>query len=147
MPSQEPIDLFVYGTLMDPQRVEALTGKQFARVEAMLVGFERIESDLGYPFVLPCPGAIVPGILLIDIDPISLYHLDAYEAEGDLYRRQTVAVLVADKSVPAMTYVGQAIRASARRASKPQDGMRASTNLCDAPTHARDLRASSSSER
>jgi gamma-glutamylcyclotransferase (GGCT)/AIG2-like uncharacterized protein YtfP len=147
MPSQEPINLFVYGTLMDPQRVEAVTGKQFARVEAMLVGFERIQSDLGYPFVLPRPGATVPGILLIDIDPISLYHLDAYEAEGDLYRRQTVAVLVADKSVPAMAYVGQAICASARQASRQQDGRRASTGLGDAPTHARDLGSSSSTER
>jgi gamma-glutamylcyclotransferase (GGCT)/AIG2-like uncharacterized protein YtfP len=147
MPSQEPIDLFVYGTLMDPQRVEALTGKQFARVEAMLVGFERIESDLGYPFVLPCPGAIVPGTLLIDIDPISLHRLDAYEAEGNLYRRQTVTVLVADKLLPAMTYVGQAIHASARQAPKPQGGMHASTGLCDVPTHARDLHASSSNER
>jgi gamma-glutamylcyclotransferase (GGCT)/AIG2-like uncharacterized protein YtfP len=146
MPSQEPINLFVYGTLIDPQRVAALTGKQFARVEATLVGFERIESDLGYPFILPSPGAVVHGILLIDIDPVSLYRLDAYEAEGDLYRRQTVEVLVADKSVPAMTYVGQAICASARQPPRPQDGARASPAFCDATTHARDPRASSSSE-
>jgi gamma-glutamylcyclotransferase (GGCT)/AIG2-like uncharacterized protein YtfP len=146
MPSQEPINLFVYGTLMDPQRVAALTGKQFARVEATLHGFERVESDLGYPFVSPRPGAIVPGILLIDIDHISLYRLDAYEAEGDLYRRQGVEVLVADKSVPAMTYVGRAICASARQASRPQDGTPVSTGFCDATTHARDLCASSFNE-
>jgi gamma-glutamylcyclotransferase (GGCT)/AIG2-like uncharacterized protein YtfP len=146
MPSQEPINLFVYGTLMDPQRVAALTGKQLARVEATLVGFERIESDLGYPFILPSPGAVVHGILLSDIDPVSLSRLDTYEAEGDLYRRQTVAVLVADKSVPAMTYVGQAICGSARQASRQQDGARASTARCDATTHARDLGASSSNE-
>ena len=146
MPSQEPINLFVYGTLMDPQRVEALTGKQFARVEATLVGFERRESDLGYPFILPSSGAVVRGLLLSDIDPLSLYRLDAYEAEGDLYRRQTVAVLVADKSVPAMTYVGQAIRASARQAPRQQYGRRASIGSGAATTHARDLRASPSNE-
>ena len=146
MPSQEPINLFVYGTLRDPQRVQALTGKQFAQVEAMLIGFERLESDLGYPFILPSPGAVVPGILLIDIDPISLYRFDAYEAEGDLYRRQTVEVFVTDKAVPAMAYVGQAICASVRQALRPQDGTRASTGFCNAPTQARDLRASSSSE-
>jgi gamma-glutamylcyclotransferase (GGCT)/AIG2-like uncharacterized protein YtfP len=146
MPSQEPINLFVYGTLMDPQRVAALTGKQFAQVEATLVGFARMESDLGYPFILPSPSAVVPGILLIDIDPVSLYRLDAYEAEGDLYRRQAVEVLVADKSMPAMTYVGHAICASARQASRPQDGMRASPGFGDATTHARDPCASSFNE-
>jgi gamma-glutamylcyclotransferase (GGCT)/AIG2-like uncharacterized protein YtfP len=146
MPSQEPINLFVYGTLMDPQRAAALTGKQFARVEAALLGFARLESDLGYPFILPSPGAVVPGILLIDIDPASLYRLDAYEAEGDLYRRQTVEVLVADKSMPAMTYVGHAICASARQASRPQNGMRASPGFGDATTHARDRCASSFNE-
>jgi gamma-glutamylcyclotransferase (GGCT)/AIG2-like uncharacterized protein YtfP len=145
MPSQEPINLFVYGTLMDPWRVEVLTGKQFARVEAMLIEFERLESDRGYPFILPSPGAVVPGFLLIDIDPISLYRFDAYEAEGDLYRRQTVEVFVADKSVPAMAYVGQAICASARQALRQQDGTRASTGFCDAPTQARGLPVSSSS--
>jgi gamma-glutamylcyclotransferase (GGCT)/AIG2-like uncharacterized protein YtfP len=146
MPSREPINLFVYGTLMDPQRVAALTAKQFARVEATLVGFGRIESDLGYPFILPSPGAVVHGILLIDIDPVSLYRLDAYEAEGDLYRRQSVEVLVADKSVPAMTYVGHAICASARQAPRQQDGTPASTGFCDATTHARALCASSFNE-
>ena len=31
MPSQEPTQLFVYGTLTDPERVISLTGKRFAR--------------------------------------------------------------------------------------------------------------------
>jgi gamma-glutamylcyclotransferase (GGCT)/AIG2-like uncharacterized protein YtfP len=113
MPSQEPIHLFVYGTLMDPQRVEALTGKSFAHVEAALVGFERIASDLGYPFISPKFGAVVHGILLTNLDPGSLQHLDIYEAEGDLYVRQVVDVCVADTSVRAMTYVGYRIRAMA----------------------------------
>ena len=112
MPSQEPIHLFVYGTLTDPERVTALTGIQFERVDATLSGFERVNSPLGYPFILPRTGAVVSGILLLNIDPVSLVHLDAYEAEGDLYRRQGVVVDVADKRVAAVTYVGHAIRAS-----------------------------------
>jgi gamma-glutamylcyclotransferase (GGCT)/AIG2-like uncharacterized protein YtfP len=114
MPSQEPIHLFVYGTLMDPQRVEALTGKSFACVEAILVGFERITSDLGYPFIHPKPGAVVHGILLTDVDPISLRYLDTYEAEGDLYVRQAVDVRVAGTAVRAMTYVGHRIQATTK---------------------------------
>jgi gamma-glutamylcyclotransferase (GGCT)/AIG2-like uncharacterized protein YtfP len=112
MPSQEPIHLFVYGTLTDPERVTALTGMQFERVDATLNGFERVNSPLGYPFILPRPGAFVRGVLLLNIDPGSLVQLDAYEAEGDLYRRQVVEVEVADMRVSAMSYVGHGIRAS-----------------------------------
>jgi gamma-glutamylcyclotransferase (GGCT)/AIG2-like uncharacterized protein YtfP len=112
MPSQEPIHLFVYGTLTDPQRVAALTGQRFERVDAMLSGFERVNSPRGYPFILPRPGAVVRGVLLLNIDSDSLAHLDAYEAEGDLYRRQVVEVEVADMRMPAMAYVGHGIRAS-----------------------------------
>jgi gamma-glutamylcyclotransferase (GGCT)/AIG2-like uncharacterized protein YtfP len=112
MPSQEPIHLFVYGTLTDPERVTALTSTQFERVDATLSGFERVNSPLGYPFILPRLGASVRGILLLDVDPVSLGQLDAYEAEGDLYRRQVVVVEVADRQVSAMTYIGHGIRTS-----------------------------------
>jgi gamma-glutamylcyclotransferase (GGCT)/AIG2-like uncharacterized protein YtfP len=113
MPSQEPIYLFVYGTLMDPQCVEALTGGTIHRVDATLVGFERLASDLGYPYISPKLGAVVHGILLTDLDPGSLHALDSYEAEGDLYVRQVVNVCVGDTSVRAMTYVGHRIRGTA----------------------------------
>jgi gamma-glutamylcyclotransferase (GGCT)/AIG2-like uncharacterized protein YtfP len=112
MPSQASIHLFVYGTLTDPERVAALTGKQFDRVDATLSGFERFNSPLGYPYILPRPSGIVRGVLLLNIDPDSLIQLDAYEAEGDLYRRQVVEVEVADMRVTAMTYVGHDIRTS-----------------------------------
>jgi gamma-glutamylcyclotransferase (GGCT)/AIG2-like uncharacterized protein YtfP len=112
MPGQEQIHLFVYGTLTDPERVTALTGKYFSAVDAALTGFERIESPLGYPYILPKPGAVVHGVLLCDIDPASLVRLDAYEAEGELYRRQVVEVEVVGTRRSAMTYVGHGIRAS-----------------------------------
>jgi gamma-glutamylcyclotransferase (GGCT)/AIG2-like uncharacterized protein YtfP len=112
MPSDEPIHLFVYGTLTDPERVAALTGKQFERVEATLRGFKRVNSPLGYPFILPKAGCAVHGLLLLNVDPASIARFDDYEAEGDLYRRQGVVVVVAGRQVAAMTYVGHTIRAS-----------------------------------
>jgi gamma-glutamylcyclotransferase (GGCT)/AIG2-like uncharacterized protein YtfP len=141
MPSQEPIHLFVYGTLTDPERVTALTGKQFERVDAKLSGFERVNSPLGYPFILPRAGAIVRGVLLLNIDLVSLVQLDAYEAEGDLYRRQVVVVEVADRRVAAVTYVGHAIRASV--APMPSRGTDPSQpeGFSEARTPARGLRA------
>jgi gamma-glutamylcyclotransferase (GGCT)/AIG2-like uncharacterized protein YtfP len=133
MPSQEPIHLFVYGTLTDPERVTALTGQQFERVNASLSDFERVNSPLGYPFILPKIGAVVDGVLLLNIDPVSLRQLDAYEAEGDLYRRQSVVVQVVDRPVAAATYVGHAIRAVV--ASSPLEV------IGDAPPPTRRLRA------
>lgn len=109
MPSQAPIQLFVYGTLMDPGSVAALTGRQFARVAARLEGFERADSAIGYPFILPKPGASLSSFLLKDVDAVSLRRLDAYEDEGDLYVRREVEVLVAGQRVRAMAYVGHTI--------------------------------------
>jgi gamma-glutamylcyclotransferase (GGCT)/AIG2-like uncharacterized protein YtfP len=141
MPSQEPIKLFVYGTLTDPERVTALTGKQFERVDASLSGFERVNSPLGYPFIFPKPGAIVQGVLLFNIDPASLVQLDAYEAEGELYRRQSVEVEVADRRLPAMTYVGHGIRSSIAALATPAATPSHQTPLSEARTSAQRLRA------
>jgi gamma-glutamylcyclotransferase (GGCT)/AIG2-like uncharacterized protein YtfP len=147
MPGQEPVHLFVYGTLMDPQRVAALTGKHFARVEATLVGFERHASRFGYPYILPKPGATVHGLLLLDVDPVSLQRLDAYEAEGDLYRRRSVEVLVAGAPVRAMTYVGHRVAAAARRSSRPPHARESSPAGRDATTPGNGVRASPQRER
>ncbi len=143
MPSQEPIHVFVYGTLIDPQRVEALTGRQFARVEAVLEGFERIESDTGYPYILPKAGASVSGFLLNDIDTASLRDLDDYEAEGDLYVRQEVEVLVAGEPVPAMTYVGYSICAMEFCATHGNRSLLSPSPLSSPPMGERRLKANS----
>jgi len=141
MPSQALIHLFVYGTLTDPERVTALTGKQFDRVDATLSGFERVDSPLGYPYILPRPSDIVRGVLLLNIDPDSLLQLDAYEAEGDLYRRQVVVVEVADRRVAAVTYVGHAIRASVAPMPARWTDPSQLEGLSEARTPARRLRA------
>ncbi|MBI3329368.1 MAG: gamma-glutamylcyclotransferase [Nitrospinae bacterium] len=147
MPSQEPINLFVYGTLVDPQRVKALAGKQFARVAATLEGFERMVPDTGYPYILPKPGAAVSGFLLKHLDAVSLNRLDRYEAEGDLYLRQEVEVLVAGQPVHAMTYVGHSIRALARTASRQKNGVKTPRCLPDAAAADRGMQAPSSDAR
>jgi gamma-glutamylcyclotransferase (GGCT)/AIG2-like uncharacterized protein YtfP len=133
MPSQEPIHLFIYGTLKDPERVTALTGQQFERVDATLSGFERVDSPLGYPFIFPTAGGRVHGVLLLNVDAVSLFHIDAYEAEGDLYRRQGVVVEVADRRVAAMAYVGHAIRASVA----PRPRQRTDPSQSDPPAETR----------
>ena len=141
MPSQEPIHLFVYGTLRDRERVTALTGKQFERVDATLNGFERVDSPLGYPFISPKAGGIVRGVLLLNLDPVSLVQLDAYEAEGDLYRRQGVVVEAADRRMAAVTYVGHAIRASVAPLPTRWTNPTQPEDLAETRTPSRHLRA------
>jgi gamma-glutamylcyclotransferase (GGCT)/AIG2-like uncharacterized protein YtfP len=110
--------LFAYGTLMDGERVFAVTGRRFPGRPARLDGYRRITSDHGYPYVVPAPGSHVDGLLLEGIDAGSLRALDRYEDEGRLYRRRPVEVIVGGARVSCETYVGAGIRAGCRPAQR-----------------------------
>jgi gamma-glutamylcyclotransferase (GGCT)/AIG2-like uncharacterized protein YtfP len=112
--------LFVYGTLMDEERVFAITGRRFPGRAARLEGYERITSDRGYPYVIPAPGSHVEGLLLEGIDAAALRALDRYEDEGRLYLRRPVDVIVGDARVACETYVGAGIRAARAPARRPR---------------------------
>jgi gamma-glutamylcyclotransferase (GGCT)/AIG2-like uncharacterized protein YtfP len=107
--------LFVYGTLTEPERVAAVTGRRFARRPARLDGYARIAPAGGYPYVVPCAGASVDGFLLEGVDADALRALDRYEDEGRLYVRTPVDVVAGAERVACETYVGALIaRAPAR---------------------------------
>lgn len=104
------VSLFVYGTLTDDARVQAVVGHGLPRRPAVLDGFERVEQRGGYPYVVPRDGASVTGVLLDEVDDAALGRLDAYEDEGGLYVRRE-AVAVADGTrVSCHVYVGNGIR-------------------------------------
>jgi gamma-glutamylcyclotransferase (GGCT)/AIG2-like uncharacterized protein YtfP len=98
--------LFVYGTLRDGARVQALTGRTFPTRPAVLHGFARIAPPDGYPYVVRRPEASVDGLLLEGVDAASIEALDAYEDEGRLYQRRTLEVVTADGPVACEVYVG-----------------------------------------
>ncbi len=100
------IRLFVYGTLADPARCEALTGRRFPGRPARLPGYVRVAPPGSYPYVVPRPGASVTGWLLEDVDAAALRALDAYEGEGRLYRRTAATADVGGVAVPCEVYVG-----------------------------------------
>src|SRR2546428_5252288 len=50
------VALFVYGTLMDEERLEQLTGRRFPRRRATLEGFARVVAAHGYPTIVPQAG-------------------------------------------------------------------------------------------
>lgn len=97
--------LFVYGTLMFPQVMDAVTGRSFASVPAVLDGYARYRMrGANYPGIVPTPGARVSGVLYRGLDPQSLARLDRFE--GMPYRRAAVRVTTVDgEELDAFAYV------------------------------------------
>ncbi|MEF2175157.1 MAG: gamma-glutamylcyclotransferase family protein [Candidatus Absconditabacteria bacterium] len=77
-------NLFVYGTLMYPEIVFALTGKYFRSQEAILSNYKRYAIRYGnitspYPGIIPFNNSLVHGNILFDVDEYSLQILDFFE--------------------------------------------------------------------
>jgi len=100
------IQLFVYGTLMDRALVQQLTGRRFRTQAALLHGYRKVVPQNGYPYIVSDSGGTVEGIVLHDVDAVALRAFDAYEEEGELYRRTAVVVTVDAQPTPAFAYVG-----------------------------------------
>jgi gamma-glutamylcyclotransferase (GGCT)/AIG2-like uncharacterized protein YtfP len=125
MASMPGTALFVYGTLMDGERVRTLTGRSLPSRPARLEGYERIVPAGGYPYVVARTGRHVDGLLLEDVDDGALRALDRYEDKGRLYVRRAVEVIVEGRRVGCETYVGAEIRAArgrGRRSHRTSDG-------------------------
>ena len=96
--------LFVYGTLRDPDVLDALLGRTLPAVEATAPGFRAVHyPQRVYPALIAAQGGNAPGLLLHQLTPIDLAILDAFE--GDEYRRATIAVLTPSGMVDADVYL------------------------------------------
>jgi len=76
---------------------------------ARLPGHRREQPPGSYAFVVADPAAHVDGVLLDDVDPISLARLDDYEDHGRLYVRRAAQAEVDGRLVECDVYVGAAI--------------------------------------
>lgn len=97
--------LFCYGTLMFPQVMRRLTGRDFDAVAASLedYGCYTVNGQV-FPGMVSEAGAVTPGLVYAGIGDHLLQLLDRYE--GELYRRQRVcATDTAGRSLQAWTYV------------------------------------------
>lgn len=85
------MNLFVYGTLLNDEIVEALVGKTFQRVEASLEGYfvSRLQNKYS-PGMMRKEGAIAKGAILMNIDEDSLNIIRSWE--GDDYDEYNVDV-------------------------------------------------------
>lgn len=107
MTTEKPtICLFVYGTLMDPELVRALTGRTFATEPATLQGYRKVEVAGHYPYIEASESELVEGALILDVDRNALAVLDDYEDEGSMYLRGPATAMVAGQPRACQTYVG-----------------------------------------
>jgi gamma-glutamylcyclotransferase (GGCT)/AIG2-like uncharacterized protein YtfP len=105
------MNLFVYGTLMEPAVMRAVTGREFPSASAEVEGYARYQV-IGevYPALVPRAGARTRGLLYQGVDEETLARLDAYE--GGWYRRESVCVRSGDgPPVEADAYVFQEAQA------------------------------------
>jgi hypothetical protein len=77
------VNLFFFGTLMDPEVREIVMGRPLAAdaVESAVVqGFRRVfVADRHYPMLLPHASGWVDGTLVRGVDPESVHRLQVYE--------------------------------------------------------------------
>lgn len=86
--------LFVYGTLIERDFRERLLGRAVAAIDARLPGFERGRTRHFY--IVPRPGAVTKGMILLDMTSNDFAILDVYEEVPILYTRKRVEVIGAD---------------------------------------------------
>ncbi len=99
------MNLFVYGTLLDPEIMRLVSGKDYQRSAAVLPGYAcRKLADVVYPAIMACQDVSTSGVVYTSVPLEDIFLLDRYE--GNEYVRQTVAVNMSDGSqVAAETYV------------------------------------------
>ncbi len=102
------MDLFVYGTLMDPERVRGLLGHPLDGEAATLAGYRRATlARLPYPFAVPQAGEAIDGVLLRRLSAEDVARLDRYEGVDDgLFVRREVRVETAAGPATAWIYLG-----------------------------------------
>lgn len=113
--------LFLYGTLLDPRRLAAMSGEaRLARraVPALLPGHRRVRlRGTPYPTLLPDRDAAVRGLLLPHLGPRALRRLAAYE--GPPYRLAPVRVLTPRGPCRALAWLAPRWRADAAHGWDP----------------------------
>ena len=99
------MNLFVYGTLMDPEIMALVAGEAGNGQTARLSGYVRRRvSGECYPAIVPQAGAVVDGLLYAGLSPKILERLDRFEGEN-YFRRTVLVELAEEKRVMAQTYV------------------------------------------
>lgn len=85
------MNLFAYGTLMWPEVLKSVIGRQLEGTPVTLQGYRRLRiKGEQYPAVIPATGDEVGGILYTDLSASEFLHLDRFE--GEEYDRVAVRI-------------------------------------------------------
>lgn len=102
--------VFVYGLLMLPEVVYAITGKSYAMQQATLTDYKRYglsqqPGDTPVPALTQCSGHLQHGQVLLGVLPEDIAKLDFFEElDSGLYLRQKVRVNSAGDWLDAWCY-------------------------------------------
>ncbi|MGA2071480.1 MAG: gamma-glutamylcyclotransferase family protein, partial [Sedimentisphaerales bacterium] len=126
-------NLFVYGSLRDPQIFESVCGMSFTRKSGkadahtllaepvFLAGHKKVSPDNVYFYAVESPGSKIEGFVIYDVPAGAMAEIDRYE--GKRYERETVRVHTAHGLVSAQAYL------VSHEAMKKQFGDRFHVNL------------------
>jgi gamma-glutamylcyclotransferase (GGCT)/AIG2-like uncharacterized protein YtfP len=94
--------LFLYGTLLDPDRLAGFAGRPVSLIPAVLPGWRRVALPDGhYPTLRRARGTVAGA--LATVDRRTLVRLTAYE--GPAYRLTPVVVRIATRNTPAWAWI------------------------------------------
>jgi len=97
-------NIFVYGTLLSSEIMIKLTGKSFKTFAAVLPGYQLYcVKDCDYPAIIKKNEAETKGLMLENVDDVSLAVLSFFE--GDEYEKKKVTVFVNGKPEAALAFV------------------------------------------
>lgn len=115
MDAGKKVNLFIYGSLRDPQIFESVCGLSFTRKSqkvdewtlpaepAFLPGHKKVSPDNVYFYAVATAGAKIEGFVIYDVPAGAMAEIDKYE--GKRYQRETVRVHTARGLAEAQAYL------------------------------------------
>jgi gamma-glutamylcyclotransferase (GGCT)/AIG2-like uncharacterized protein YtfP len=83
--------VFAYGSLMFPEVWRIVVGRQFQTIEGKVAEYAIFRvGGAPYPGIFAVPGAVVRGLVYLDVDEASVARLDRFE--GKFYDRLNLPV-------------------------------------------------------
>jgi hypothetical protein len=110
MPMSNPVNVFVYGLLMFPEIVTAITGQQYRTLSAVLPhhqrrGLSQSPGSAPIPVLIDNPEVEQDGLLLLEVDETAMAKLDFFEElDSGLYVKKQVRVQAAGQWYYAICY-------------------------------------------
>jgi len=113
--NEKKVNLFIYGSLRDPQIFKSVSGSSFTlkatgadnenllAEPAFLPGYRKVTPDNVYFYAIASPTSRIEGIVIFGVPAQALAEIDRYE--GKRYDRETVYVNTAKGPVEAQAYL------------------------------------------